>query len=197
MKLRFNGQHVMRTGQRLILGTKPKTKTKKEDTVKIQSISQHDRGRWSRLVTLVETFFSEQLAISGREDFKLSGNPKTELQIDTQERNLLTALWKVTIAHFNTGRDISTIEETQLPTNAAARQFAKDTIARLRDQDKSWAAEQPAPAPAVLLAKTETRKRVEDWYEKPGTIKTNVNGVQGMESYAPPPVLLAKPKEAE
>lgn len=77
-------------------------------------------------------------------------------------------------------------------------QEVNDWAARMRDNQKQLAEEQPDSPPAVLLAKTETKKRVEDWYEKPGTIKTNVNGVKGLESFQPPPILLAPViKEAE
>ena len=74
-------------------------------------------------------------------------------------------------------------------------QEIEDWIARMKDNQKQLAEEQPGSPPPVILAKTETQKRIEAWYEKPGTIKTNVNGVQGMESYAPPPCILSDPKE--
>ena len=123
MQLKYGGRHVFRTGQRLILGTKPKTKTKKEDTMN------------------------------------------------------------------NAAIDIM-------------NQLAKGILARdkeAEDQERQLAQLHPDPPPACLLAPTETAKLVEEHYQKPGTIKTNVNGVKGMESYAPPPILLApiEPKEAK
>ena len=88
--------------------------------------------------------------------------------------------------------------------NNAAKQIinelAKGILARAKEdehQERQLAQLQPGSPPPVLLAKTETQKRVEDWYEKPGTIKTNVNGVKGMESYTPPPVLLAPIEEGK
>lgn len=194
MQLKFNGRYVFRTGQCITQIFKTTTKQQKEDTVKIQSISQKDQARWSRLITLVETFFTEQVAMSGRNDFTLSGNPKTELNIDTQERNLLTALFKVTVAHFNSGRDVSSVSEFQLPTNAADRQFARDTIARLKDEDKKWLSEQPDSPPAALLAKTESQKRIDKHYADEKNVITNKSGEQ---AFLPPPCLLAPLTEVE
>lgn len=189
MGLKFNGKAVMRTGQRLALQFKTTVKQKKEDKVRTQSISQEDQARWTRLVTLVEMFFFEQVAISGKEDFKLSGSPKTELNIDTQEKALLTALFKVIVLHFNTGRDVSSVKEFQLPTNAKDREFARDTIERLRDQDKKWLSEQPGPAPSVLLAKTESQERIDKHYADDKNVITDERS--GRESFLPPPCLLA------
>ena len=108
MTLKFNGQHVFRTGQRLVLETKPKTK--KEDNVKV-NLSQQDQGRWSRLITLIETFFSEQLAISGKPDFQLQQPPQTELTpLSEQEKTFLNALFNITVGYFQTGVDISAVE---------------------------------------------------------------------------------------
>ena len=195
MPLKFAGKAVMRVGQRLILQTKPKTKTEKEKQVKIQSISQEDQGRWGRLLQLVQVFFDEQLAVSGKDDFVLSGNPKTELKLDAKEKALMTALFKVIVFHFNTGADVSSVAEFQLPTSTN-KQFAQAIRDRVAEEKRQLADAQPDPPPAVLLAPTPTRKLIEEHYEKPGTIKTNVNGVQGMESYAPPPCILS-PVEKE
>ncbi len=60
------------------------------------------------------------------------------------------------------------------------------------DQLKQLAELHPAEPPPVLLAKTGTHKEVDDWYARSETIKTNVNGIRGLESYQPPPVLLAE-----
>lgn len=73
--------------------------------------------------------------------------------------------------------------------------LAEGILNRMQDEKWQVAALQPAEPPPVLLAKTQSQKAVDEWYEKPGTIKTNVNGVRGLESFAPPPVLLADPKE--
>lgn len=122
MELKFNGQYVFRTGQRLVLGTKPKTKQQQ------------------------------------KEDNTMNANASIPL-INTLARGI----------------------------NAIAKWD--------EDQLKQLAALQPDPPPACILAPTESQKEIDDWYAKQGTIKTNVNGVQGMESYAPPPLLLADPKE--
>ena len=198
MPLKFGGKAVMRIGQRLTFGTKPnKQQNKKEDNkVKHQSISQHDQGRWSRLITLVQTFFSEQVAMSGRDDFVLSGTPTTELNIDSQERDLLTALFKVTVLHFQTGRDISSVKEFQLPTstNAADKQFAEETLARWKYEAKRFASEQPDAPPALLLAKTEAQKRIDAHYADEKNVITNESG---QEAFVPPPCLLAPLTEEE
>ena len=72
--------------------------------------------------------------------------------------------------------------------------LAAGLLEQAKDKKRQLAASQPDPPPRLLTEPTSSRKRIEEHYEKPGTIKTNVNGVQGLESYAPPPVLLAKEK---
>ena len=117
MKLRFNGQHVFRVGQRLILGTKPKTKNEKEDN-------------------------------------KVNANAVK--LINTLARGI----------------------------NARAKED--------EDQERQLAQLHPDPPPACILAPTKTQQEVDAWYSKPETIKTNVNGIRGLESYQPPLVLLAE-----
>ena len=191
MKLKFNGASVFRTGQRLFLGTKSKTKTKKEANVKV-NLSQQDRARWRRLLALVELFIKEQQGITEKAGFTLTGEPQTELRLDAQEKALLTALFKIVVLHFGTGRDISTIEESQLPTgvNAKDKQFARDTIERWQDEAKKFASEQPDSPPAVILEPTPSRKRIDKFYENNAVV-----GKGGREAYLPPPVLLAEREE--
>jgi len=117
MELKFNGQYVFRTGQRLFLGTKPKTKPKQEEDSKVR-------------------------------------NAEIEI-INTLAKGIL----------------------------------ARDKEAE--EEERQLAQLHPDPPPPVLLAKTGTEKEVEEHYAKPETIRTNVNGIRGLESYAPPPILLA------
>ena len=65
------------------------------------------------------------------------------------------------------------------------------------DQTRQLAQLQPDPPPACLLAPTESQKRVDDWYARSETVKTNAGGIQGMESYEPPPILFAEREEAK
>ena len=187
MKLKFGGKPVMRTGQRLSMTfRKPKSTNKREDTVKV-NLSQKEQGRWSRLLQLVQIFFDEQLAISGKPDFQLQTPPQTELTpLSEEERAFLNDLFRTTATHFQTGAEVSSVD-----ANAKNKEFVQATIERMNQEKRERLSAQPDPPPAVLLAPTPTRKCIEEHYQKPGTIKTNVNGVQGMESYEPPPVILS------
>ena len=147
-----------------------------------QNLSQKEQGRWSRLLTLIETFFSEQLAISGKPDFQLQTPPQTELTpLSEEERSFLNDLFNTTARYFQTGAEVSSVD-----ANEKNKQFARDTISRWKDEQRSWASEQPAPAPLVLLAKTETREEIDKFYEN-NTVKSE----SGREAYLPPPCILA------
>ena len=122
---------------------------------------------------------------------------------------------------FRTGQKIAhqfktTEKEKEDEMNAREKkelsEFAKAAIELFNDQKKERLSAQPNPPPLVILeerlrggsnlppllfpAQTETQKMVSDWYSKPDTIRENVGGVQGMESFEPPPVLLG-PVEKE
>ena len=71
-------------------------------------------------------------------------------------------------------------------------ELAASILARAKDEERQLAASQPGSPPPVILAKTQSQEEVERHYQQPETIKTNVNGVKGLESYAPPPCLLAR-----
>lgn len=64
-----------------------------------------------------------------------------------------------------------------------------------RAKDEAGIRVQVGPPPPVILARTEAQKRVAEHYEKPETIRTNVNDIKGMESYEPPPCILAPVEE--
>lgn len=68
--------------------------------------------------------------------------------------------------------------------------LAEGILSRKRDEERQLAAAQPGSPPPVILAKTETQERIDAHYAKPESI--TVNRHTGRESYAPPPVLLAK-----
>lgn len=76
-------------------------------------------------------------------------------------------------------------------------QLAAGILARAKDdeeRERQLAQLHPDPPPPCILAKTESQEEVERHYQKPGTIRTNVNG---MESYEPPPCILAPLGEEE
>ena len=68
------------------------------------------------------------------------------------------------------------------------KEEVNDWAARMRDNQRQQAEEQPGSAPPLILEKTTTRQEIEAWYEKPGHLTVNTD--TGRESYAPPPVLL-------
>jgi len=78
--------------------------------------------------------------------------------------------------------------------------LAKEICARAKDDEERQLAatkSHPDPPPACILEPTEVQKEVERHYRKPETIRTNVNGVEGLESYEPPPILFAEREEAK
>jgi len=76
--------------------------------------------------------------------------------------------------------------------NAATKvinRLAAGILARAKDE--SGIRVQVAPPPACILARTKAREMIDAHYAQPGTVKTNVNDIKGMESYEPPPCILA------
>jgi len=87
-------------------------------------------------------------------------------------------------------------EDKEVNANAAKliNTLAAGILARAKDDEKRQLAatqSHPDPPPACILAKTPAQEEVERHYQKPDTIRTNVNNIRGLESYEPPPVLLA------
>jgi len=80
-------------------------------------------------------------------------------------------------------------EETQIMNTLAKGILARDKEAQ--DRVNQLAALQPGPAPACILEPTQAQKELDEHYEKSTTITTNVSGIKGLESFTPPPVLLA------
>ncbi len=133
MKLKHDGQHVFRTGQRIAQHFKP-TEKEKEDKV----IAKEKKRLKEFAQSAIERFNDQK-----REE-RLRGRPDPPPLVTLEER-------------LRGG--------SNLP-------------------------------PLLFPAKTETQKMVSDWYSKPDTIRENVGGVPGMESFEPPPVLLG-PVEKE
>ncbi len=66
-------------------------------------------------------------------------------------------------------------------------ELAAGILAWARDEERQLAASQPDPPPSCILAKTETQTEVAKHYES-----NTVHFAPGLESYAPPPVILVK-----
>ncbi len=193
MELKYNGQYVFRTQRSAI---NPESETKKEDTMKV-NLSQQERGRWGRLITLIETFFSEQLAFSNKPDFQLQQPPQTELApLSAQERGFLNDLFKVTVGYFQTGADISAIEGFQLPTstNEKNKEFVQAIRDRVAEEKRQLADAQPDPPEPVLLERTESQKEIDQHYDDK---RNTITSESGREAYLPPPVLLAEREETK
>ena len=92
----------------------------------------------------------------------------------------------------------TTKKEEQEVTNAEKtimNELAKAAVARRESVGRVQIGEQVGSPPPVILARTTAKERIEEHYSQPGTVRTNANGVKGMESYAPPPCILADPEE--
>jgi len=66
-------------------------------------------------------------------------------------------------------------------------ELAAEILAWARDEERQLAASQPDPPPPCILAKTQTQTEVAKHYES-----NTIHSAPGLESYAPPPVILVK-----